>query len=259
MTITEETLMAYVDGELDPAASQAVESAMREDPQIEERVARHQALRQRVRAAFSGELDEQVPERLLAAATGATRPQAANVVDLKDARATIARSLSPARRNSTRATVAIAASLVAGVGLGFLMWGRSVSPLALSPDGALVARGSLASALSEQLAAEQLRGSVVQIGISFLAKSGDYCRTFALSSAVSPSGLACRHGREWQIQVLSQAAGADTAAAPEYRTAGSAIPTPILKSVEAEIVGEPLDQTGESEARRRDWIPVNPK
>ena len=250
MTITEETLMAYADGELDPAAKQAVESAMREDPQIEQRVARHKALRQRVQAAFSAELEEPVPERLLAAATGAARPQTTKVV---------VRNVSPARRPRWRATAAIAASVVAGAGVGFLMWGRTVSPLALSADGALVARGSLARALSEQLAAEQSQASVVRIGVSFLAKSGDYCRTFSLSGAVSPSGLACRRAGEWQLQVLSQPPGAGTAAAAEYRTAGSAIPEPILKSVEGEIMGEPLDQAGESEARRRGWIPVNPR
>jgi anti-sigma factor RsiW len=60
MTIPDETLMAYADGELDPAARAAVESAMREDPQLEKRVAQHRALRQRVRAAYSTELSWQI-------------------------------------------------------------------------------------------------------------------------------------------------------------------------------------------------------
>ena len=37
MTISDEMLMAYADGELDATAREAVESAMREDPQIVER------------------------------------------------------------------------------------------------------------------------------------------------------------------------------------------------------------------------------
>jgi hypothetical protein len=84
--------------------------------------------------------------------------------------------------------------------------------------GALVARGQLAKALSNQLAAEQSRNSTVRIGLSYLAKTGDYCRTFALSGTVSPSGLACRHGEEW-----------------------------------GQIAGEPLDQAGERAARERGW------
>lgn len=117
--------------------------------------------------------------------------------------------------------------------------------------GALVARGQLAQALSNQLAAEQSRDSAVQIGVSFRAKSGDYCRTFALSGAVSPSGLACRQGGEWQVQALTQEPGA--AGDSGYRTAGSALSGTILKSVEGQIAGEPLDQAGERAARQRRW------
>jgi len=252
MTVSDETLMAYADGELDAAARAAVESAMREDPQIEARVAAHRALRRKVQAAYSAELSEDVPERLLAAARGAGSTRS-KVVNLWDARAAVERGASRARplRPQWRTAGTIAASLIAGVGLGFFMWGHTGSPLMRSNGGALVARGQLAQALSNQLAAEQSRNSPVQIGVSFRAKSGDYCRTFALSGAVSPSGLACRHGGEWQVQVLTQEPG--TAGDSGYRTAGSAMSAAILKSVEGQIAGEPLDQAGERAARQRSW------
>jgi hypothetical protein len=254
MTISDETLMAYADGELDAAGKASVESAMREDPQIEKRLAQHRALRQRVDAAYSAELSEPVPERLLWAARGAPKAQATKVVSLEEARAAMKRNASHARppRPQWRTAGTIAASVIVGVSLGFIMWGRTQSPLMRGAGGALVARGQLARALSDQLAAEQTRTSAVQIGLSFLAKSGDYCRTFALSGAVSPSGLACRHGEEWEVQALSQ--GSDrTGRDSEYRTAGSAMSASILKLVEAQIAGEPLDQAGERTARQRDW------
>ena len=253
MTISDETLMAYADGELDAAARAAVESAMREDPQIEKRVAAHRTLRRKVQAAYSVELSEGVPERLLRAARGAANTQQAKVVDLQGARAAMERTASRARspRPQWRIAGTIAASLIAGVGLGFFMWGQTEAPLMRSAGGALVARGQLAQALSNQLAAEQSRNSPVQIGVSFRAKSGDYCRTFALSGAVSPSGLACRHGGEWQVQALTQEPGA--AGDSGYRTAGSAMPGAILRSVEGQIAGEPLDQAGEMAARQRSW------
>lgn len=256
MTISDETLMAYADGELDPAARQAVDAAMREDPQIEKRVARHRALRQRVHAAYSAELLEGVPERLVTAARGAASTKGSTVVNLQDARAAIERKASRARplRPQWRTAGTIAASVIVGAGLGFFMWGRTESPLMRSADGALVARGQLANALSTQLAAEQSRSSAVQIGLSFLAKSGDYCRAFALSGAVSPSGLACRHREEWRVEALTQApegTGGDS----EYRTAGSAMSGTILKYVERQIAGEPLDQAGEKAARQRGWKP----
>ena len=252
MTISDETLMAYADGELDAAARAAVESAMREDPQIEARVAAHRTLRRQVQAAYSAELSEDVPEGLLAAVRGAENARS-KVVRLQDARTAMKRGASHVRplRRQWRTAGTIAASLVAGVGLGFFMWGPTESPLLRSAGGALVARGQLAQALSSQLAAEQSRSSAVQIGVSFRAKSGDYCRTFALSGAVSPSGLACRHGGEWQVQALTQEPG--TAGGSGYRTAGSAISAAILQSVEGQIAGEPLDQAGERAARQRSW------
>jgi hypothetical protein len=252
MTISDETLMAYADGELDAAARAAVESAMREDPQVEARVAAHRMLRRKVQAAYSAELLEDVPERLLAAARGAESTRS-KVVNLWDARAAMERSASRAQplRPQWRTAGTIAASLIAGVGLGFFMWGPTESPLVRSAGGALVARGQLAQSLSNQLSAEQSHSSPVQIGVSFRAKSGDYCRTFALSGAVSPSGLACRHGGEWQIQALTQDPG--TTGDSGYRTAGSPISAAILKSVEEQIAGEPLDQAGERAARQRRW------
>jgi hypothetical protein len=258
MTISDEVLMAYADGELDATAREAVESAMREDPQIAERVARHSALRRRVREAHSAVLLEDVPERLLRAAQGAAAT-GRKVVNLQDARAPREHS-SPRTRaqpRQWRTAGAMAASVIVGVGVGFFIWGRTVPPFARGADGALVARGQLAQALSNQLAAEQSRASSVQIGLSFLAKSGDYCRTFALSGEQSPAGVACRHGEEWQVRAVTQ--GSDQAAgAAEYRTAGSTMPAMIRELVEAQVAGEPLDQAGERAARQRDWKAKEP-
>jgi anti-sigma factor RsiW len=251
MMISDETLMAYADGELDAAARAAVESAMRDDPQIEKRVAAHRALRLKVQGAYSAELSEGIPERLLMAARGAASTQRSKVVNLQDARAAMERGKSRPLPTQWRTAGTIAASVIAGVGLGFFMWGQAGSPLMQNAGGALVARGQLAKALSNQLAADQTPNSAVHIGVSFRAKSGDYCRTFALSGAVSPSGLACRHGEEWQVQALTQEPG--TVSGSDYRPAGSAMSATILKSVEGEISGEPLDQAGERAARQRGW------
>ena len=234
MTISDETLMAYADGELDAAAQAAVERAMQTDPQIEQRVAQHRALRRRVQSAYAADLSEGVPERLLAAARGSPRLRPTKVVSA-----------------GWHTSLALAASLIVGVGLGFFLWGRSQSPLTLNAGGAWVARGSLAQALSNQLAAEQSRTAAVQVELSFLAKSGEYCRAFSLAGAASAAGVACRHDGEWQVQALAQGPGAGRDS--EYRTAGSGLSAPVLRSVEGLIAGEPLDQAGERAARERGW------
>jgi hypothetical protein len=257
VTISDEILMAYADGELDAAAREAVESAMREDPQIAASVARHRALRLQVQAAYAAELSEEVPPRLLTAAKGAREKGALDtegrVVSLQDAvRASPGSGV--ARRRRWRTMGSLAAGVVAGVAAGFLIWGRAGSPFVRDAGGELLARGQLAQALTSQLVAEQSSRSGVLIGLSFLARSGDYCRTFALSAAVPQSGLACRHGEGWQVQALIRGSGA-TGGSSEYRTAGSSMPAAILSLVQGQIAGEPLDPAGERAARQRGWSP----
>jgi len=68
MNLSDETLMAYADGELDDATRQQIREAINRDPEIARRVASHQALRDSLRSSFEPVLAEAVPDRLLAAA-----------------------------------------------------------------------------------------------------------------------------------------------------------------------------------------------
>jgi hypothetical protein len=237
MTISDETLMAFADGELDSATRAAVEAAMREDPEIERRVAQHRAMRAKLQLAYAAELDEAPPERLLTAARGAPR-------SLRK----------PVARTRWQPMVSMAASLLIGVGLGYFVQ-RHASPLMVENAGGLIARGALEKALSNQLASERIPSAPVHIGLSFMAKSGDYCRTFTMATAPSPAGVACRRANDWQIRVLAQpsdgAAGDESAAA--YRTAGSVLSPVILDAVQQQIAGEPLDQNEEVAARQQGW------
>ena len=60
MTIPEETLMAYVDGELDEAGRGEVEAAMAADPEVARRVERHKALRKKISSELDPVLLQQV-------------------------------------------------------------------------------------------------------------------------------------------------------------------------------------------------------
>jgi anti-sigma factor RsiW len=175
MTISDETLMAYADGELDAAAREAVESAMSEDPQIEKRVAQHRDLSRRVQAAYSAELSQDVPEPLVAAARGAASTRGGKVVNLQDVRAAVGRNGSRAQPLRPRWQTAgtIAASVILGIGLGFFMWGRTESPLMRGAGGALVARGELAEVLSNQLAAEQSKWETFSRAMGLILSPAD--------------------------------------------------------------------------------------
>lgn len=247
MTVSDETLMAFADGEADAATRAMVEAAMSDDPEVRRRVAQHQALREAVKGAFAAVIDEPVPQRLIAAARGAP---AGNVVDLAGARN--AAAVKAPRRGLRWQPAAMAASLLLGLALGYLGWHGSNTLVAVGANGELVAGAGLAEALSSQLSADHPPGTVATTGLSFRTKTGDYCRTFALTATHANSGLACREGGSWKVKVLAQSPEAPANSAG-FRPAASADSAAVRAAVEESIEGEPLDQAGEIAARRGNW------
>ncbi|MEV4783749.1 anti-sigma factor family protein [Burkholderia sp. LMU1-1-1.1] len=258
MSFSDETLMAYADGELAEPAFSEVERAVRSDPAVAARVAQHQALRADVFAAFAPIADEPVPPRLVAAALPG------KVADLSAVRAAraggahhAASSASHAaehgeRRWSWREWGGVAASLVVGVLVGSLVLGGAAREgaggaaiVVAGADGALVARGELANALSQQLAGTS--GEAVDIGVSFAAKDGALCRSFTVRQS---AGLACRSGEQWKLVMMTEAGEGE---AGEYRQAGSAMPSAVLEAIDARIAGTTLDAQAEQAAKQRGW------
>lgn len=246
MTFSDETLMAYADGELDAVTRAAVQAAMAGDPGLQLRVARHQALRQRLGRAFDPVLDEPLPQRLLDAARGA--PGGARVDNVMP----LPRRRAVAPRWSWPQWGAIAASLVAGALLGPWLLRAPAGGALGTRDGQLLAGGVLARALSEQLASKQAPDAPVQIGVSFRARDGDYCRTFMLRDKNALAGLACRDHGSWRLQVLA-AAQPPAVTAEAFRPAAAALPAPVTRAVDELIDGEPFDASAETAARGRNW------
>lgn len=250
MSVSDETLMAYVDGELDASARAEVEALMQGDPEVVRRIAQHRELRSRIQAAYASGLSEPVPERLLAAVRASGRSYQSNLIDARRERKVVAQNTPRSSRLRRRAMTSLAASLVIAVGVGYLAWHRSQSAMIENLGGSLVAEGSLAQALSHRLAGDPATGGV-QVGLSFLAKTGDYCRTFTILGTASRAGLACHRTDRWELQALTEPKAA--AGASEYRTAGSELPPSIIAAVQEEISGEPLDRAAEIAARNQGW------
>jgi len=244
MNFSDDTVMAYVDGELDAPTRARVEAAAAADPELARRIARQQSLRRRLSAALDPVLKEPVPERLLATVRDAAREHApAQVVPLARRRASLTSW-------SWREWSALAASLVLGALLGpWLVQLQTGGPLR-ARAGELLADGALARALSAQLAGTQPPDAPVQIGVSFRARDGDYCRTFVLRDRNALAGLACRSQGSWRLRVL---AAAPRTASEGYRPAAAALPTAVTSAVDELIEGEPLDAGGEAAARERSW------
>jgi hypothetical protein len=256
MNFSDETLMAYADGELGEPERSAVARAEREDPAVAAIIARHRKLHTDVYAAFAGVLDEPVPARLQALAAG-TETGGATVASLAAARERKAKAREAAneanaakvQQRSWPRWGALAASLAVGV-LAGSMWlgGGSGSGGLVASDGSgrLVAQGELASALSQQLASNAEEDKRVQIGVSFAARGGGFCRSFAVGAS---AGLACREGDTWRVPVFQEA----PAGAGEYRQAGSAAPVAVLDAIDQRIEGAALDAAAERAARDRGW------
>jgi len=238
MTYSDEVLMKYVDRELDAETTASIDAAVVRDADLAVRVERQRKLAHAVHAAYEPVLEEPMPRRLLDAATG-TPPAAAT------ARAP--------RRWTWFEWSAMAASVAVGVviGVAFIADGRRGATDTgdiVADRGQLFARGTLARALTDQLASTQALGDSVRVGVTFVSKRGEYCRTFALERG-SAAGLACGSGGDWRVELVTRA----TPKSGEYRTAAGELPVAVQQAMDAQIQGNSLDAAAEQAARQRGW------
>jgi hypothetical protein len=247
MQFSDETLMAYADGEVDADTRRQIETAMLSDPTIAERVANHRALRVDLGAAFGGVLDEPVPSRLLDAANSSPAgTRSATVTDLKAARA--AKSGDKTSKSWTWPQwAAIAASLLIGVLAGRSELQRAQSDVFATTPGGILATGELSAALDEQLNGNAADADV-RIGLSFRSKAGHYCRSFETGMT---AGFACRENAQWRVLALNESV--TRVRGDQYRMAGSELPPAVLTAIDDVMEGEALDREQELAARERGW------
>ena len=240
MKYTDETLMAYADGELDDITRAGIERAMREDEALAARVAQHRTLRASVAAAFAPVATEPVPQRLRDMVP--QLPPQVTPIDVARA-AREAKKQPPARRPLWQLG-GMAAALVVGVLAGRQTAGPGTEADIASSGGVLVAQAGLAQALSTQLAAGGAQDGT-RIGVSFVSKQGNYCRSFTQGQT---AGLACQEGGRWTLPVVAQAGAGEGA----YRQA-SAMPAAVLEAIDERIAGEALDAGQEQAAAKTGW------
>jgi hypothetical protein len=243
----DELLIAYVEDRLDRAERDRIELAVARDGQLALRVARLRATQTRRQGASGGALQER-RRRLRSGTPGRTHPVGpAQIIDLAQVRAERMRRMERTHRNRTAARgLGLLAGLLVGLFAGWFIerW-SSGDNLTEFRAGALLARGALQRALNEQLAGEPAFRGAVRIGVSLRARAGGYCRTFELAGNALTDGLACRIGDRWRLLALVDA----TAAAHVFMP----LPPGLLAAVSANTSGQPLDASGEAQARRNGW------
>ncbi len=233
--MTEDQIIAYVDGELGPLEALRFERAMEADPAIAAEVGRHRNLREAVAGHFARVVEEPLPGKL----TGLL-DRGDNVVIFPAGSGKVPRFGQAGRY------AALAATLVAG-----LVAGQLLSPGARGPigqqDGAVVAQGDLARALDSKLASVQ-GDSGYRIGVSFRSTDDRYCRTF---SGQTGAGIGCRDARGWALTRF--VAGVSPRQRGAYAQAASPS-TEILAAAQNMMAGNPLDAAQERQAKAKRWM-----
>jgi len=238
--ITDQLLMAYVDGELSPDLAAMILSRLTEEPELLERLEEHQRLRGELSALYEPVIDEPLP------------PSLTDLLSKDDAEA--AWTPAPARGTGLdrlkgawpMAATAAAAALV-GIGLSEVFHARD--PLTRSPDGRIMASGSLARALENDLAAAKA-DSDAKILASFEDRSGQYCRVFQTGGG-HEDGVACKNTGHWLVVALANASGAEPAEG--YRQASSALAASIATAVDELQASNAMTPAQERQARTQQW------
>ncbi len=233
--MSDEELMAYVDGELAGDARAHVEAAMATDPQLQRRVLEMQKQAAALNAAFAPVLDEPLPERLRNIALSHPVSWRYNLREILARRRSAGFSL-------PQFATAAAAALLIGIVAGRL---SGDSSQIASSDGVTVARGDLARGLEARLASDT--SGATRIGVSFRNTAGAACRTFNIGRT---AGIACKAGDTWRIAALAEN---EADGAGDFHVAAAAMPQTIRTAVTHMMHGDAFDAEQERRARDAGW------
>jgi hypothetical protein len=249
MTVTRETLMAFVDGELPPDEERRVAAEVAKDPALGAYVDEQRKLTRTLAHAFAPVLEQPVPPHIEQTVREA-KLHAGPSLPLGDRLRRIWRE----QTRAGRGWIPVGA-MAAGVLLGFALDGLFENGDMRTRGGALIAQRELARVLTAELASEQTaetRG-MARIGVSFVSMDGAFCRSFetAPGERGAAAGLACLKSGAWQIVALADAQPGERG---EFATAAGAMPAVVRNAVNAMMAGEPLDAAQERAARDAGWV-----
>ena len=241
MTISDETLMAYLDNELPLEERERVNAALAADPALQARLKRQERVHTMLSTAFDPALKEPVPQRIVE--TAMTTP----VVMQTSWRDRIAGvlALRPSPSRPAFAAAALGLTLAAGLAIyAGVLRAPGSGPVPFAADD------QLAQALNVQLASDEVREGP-RVGVSFRAAGGELCRTFDLGSARENfAGIACRGQSGWTVNTFVPA---PVRSSGPYELASAGLPAAVREAVAGMIDGAPFDAAAERQARDGGW------
>jgi hypothetical protein len=209
--LSDETLMAYADGQLAPVEMARIERLVASDPELRARLEVFRTTGHDLAALFDDHLNAPLPPRLKRF-TLAPQADLSKVFDLGAKRK--GRILPGV--GDLRLAAASAAFLAAGIGIGWLMGGSpnrgsadlcklvkltndriiALHPLQLALD-------SLPSGREAAIPISEGRTSKMAVQLSFMDHSQNYCRRYeiGLASGQHYGGIACHLDGEWKIEL----------------------------------------------------------
>lgn len=192
-TLDEETLLAYVDGQLDPARAAEVEARLADDPEARETVRVFRESAALLHGRFDAPLHQPIPERLLA--TLRDTPAGGDETRDDDKVVSLTKRRRPVTFSAPTLAMAAGLALVIGFGGGYLTLGLPGG----DPDAAFLQQvlDGTASGVTVNTADAQLTPMA-----TFRTTDGRYCREYEKLTDRASTGIACRDadGR-WQPQI----------------------------------------------------------
>lgn len=211
--ISDEMLMAYVDGELSPADVRRVEQALMVDPSLRARLQPFVVTKQELARLFNEPMNAPVPAHLVAAI------ERAPIGTGKASEASPAEGLWASLKDFAAGLVALpmpvqfAGALALGTVIGWAAFSGSRDTIAADEialaNGALVATSSLQKVLEGEVSARTLPSAAGTISAlhSFETKAGGFCRAFTIEAegAAPYTGLGCRRADgAWEIRAYEK-------------------------------------------------------
>jgi hypothetical protein len=225
MTIKDDILSAYLDGELAPEDAERLRALLACDADLAQRFERLRLAGELAREAFEPLALARAPHALRAAAG-----------------ASWSRFAAPA--------AAALAACAAGVVLGVSLRGEGSGRL-FSIDGGIVAAPAVARALDDAATSATMRSGGVAVAPIYSFRDGDgrACRAFrASASDATVEGAACRDGAIWRILALAPTQARSGA----FVQAGGDEPAAVAAAVDAAFAEE-ISAEEEAELIARGW------
>lgn len=260
--LSDETLMAFADGELDAVTRARVAAQAEKDSSLRARLAAFEATGRSLSTRYRRAMEEPVPERLLAAVLGTApapicRPVPGLLGNIRDA---VSSLFTPAPRFAAVAAAALAIGVIAGWGLRRAVTGPELAGLIALEAQSVVAAGDLKRVLETAASGTRVTasgagaaGEVIRARMTFKSRDDGFCRQYEIASGNGQgyAGIGCRDtaGR-WQIRMHAPALIAPQA---DQRTIAAGADAAVVAAVEQLLDGDALGAADEADLIAKGW------